>query len=628
MNRFNKTNDIEITGDMDLGAYSPLELAEEQQLNEISNRLLANYMEKTKQKRRDKQYNAGKMHALYTINQKYSFRTMTEDGEMFIFSVVFKEGYGFIINAYDRTNDHTYELMPEHPTYTIDRKLIIDTTLGYVIDNLRAGERMKFKGLCQAANELNGNTKDEHENLRGMIREGLAEMAGEQFTHQLGPDGDVVYGKDEQGFFVYIKKNLSVKYFNTPEEAEEYARKVYKAIRLRKNAERQEFDKQMSLDETIQKHVVDVMKRYTEGNASANEANKAIMDLADSGAKKTNKVNESDANTKYVLYADTTKSGNSDFISYTNDGIKKGNIKYLLKYLPEESILDNSDKEKKPVSRKDIEKKYEVALEKDNYLVVWVNTKAQGDIRVYKKQTKMNESFEDEYAKMNELAKDEFYVTLKQLVSIVKEDSIIDAAEAVDDYPAAYCVYGSEPEYEGKLPKLRTSITKSVIRTLYNYDVVCADDETLTVNVEQSNVPEAAQLCIKLQQMSQQTPINESYAQDGNYTHFAVHKGTNKIVNGWDYSGYDPEELRMYKNDYFTQDLIDYELDPKQYTILTVKGCKARGINPYDDSQWANGYELNEKTGEGTDPYYGERHDMENKKIENMGNMTWTNFKK
>lgn len=38
--------------------------------------------------------------------------------------------------------------------------------------------------------------------------------------------------------------------------------------------------------------------------------------------------------------------------------------------------------------------------------------------------------------------------------------------------------------------------------------------------------------------------------------------------------------------------------------------------------------ELNEKSGEGTDPYYGEKHDMENKKIENLGNMTWANFKK
>ena len=34
-----------------------------------------------------------------------------------------------------------------------------------------------------------------------------------------------------------------------------------------------------------------------------------------------------------------------------------------------------------------------------------------------------------------------------------------------------------------------------------------------------------------------------------NYTHFAVNKNTNLIVNGWDYSDYDNEELRQYKRD-------------------------------------------------------------------------------
>ena len=35
--------------------------------------------------------------------------------------------------------------------------------------------------------------------------------------------------------------------------------------------------------ESIQEHLVDVMKRYTEGRATSKEANKAIMDLANSG---------------------------------------------------------------------------------------------------------------------------------------------------------------------------------------------------------------------------------------------------------------------------------------------------------------------------------------------------------
>ena len=37
------------------------------------------------------------------------------------------------------------------------------------------------------------------------------------------------------------------------------------------------------IKESIQEHLVDVMKRYTEGRATSKEANKAIMDLANSG---------------------------------------------------------------------------------------------------------------------------------------------------------------------------------------------------------------------------------------------------------------------------------------------------------------------------------------------------------
>ena len=72
------------------------------------------------------------------------------------------------------------------------------------------------------------------------------------------------------------------------------------------------------------------------------------------------------------------------------------------------------------------------------------------------------------------------------------------------------------------------------------------------------------------------------------YSHFAVNKATNKIVNGWDYADYDPSELRQFKNDYFTMDLIDYDLDPKQYKIVTRKYLLRQGIDPNDNNNWAN----------------------------------------
>lgn len=76
-----------------------------------------------------------------------------------------------------------------------------------------------------------------------------------------------------------------------------------------------------------------------------------------------------------------------------------------------------------------------------------------------------------------------------------------------------------------------------------------------------------------------------------NYTHFAILKPINKIVNGWDYSDEDPEDLKLFKKDYFTVDIIDYGFNPKDIKILTKKGCIRQGIDPDDDSNWDNGFE-------------------------------------
>jgi len=80
----------------------------------------------------------------------------------------------------------------------------------------------------------------------------------------------------------------------------------------------------------------------------------------------------------------------------------------------------------------------------------------------------------------------------------------------------------------------------------------------------------------------------ESFQNNQGYSHFAVNKATNKIVNGWDYSEYDSDELRQFKYDYFTRDLIDYDLDPKQYKIVTGKFLLRQGIDPNDNNNWAN----------------------------------------
>ena len=71
-------------------------------------------------------------------------------------------------------------------------------------------------------------------------------------------------------------------------------------------------------------------------------------------------VNESKADS-YVLYADTMKSHNSDFMADFEDAIKGKNIKKLLEFLPEESVTDNGN-----VSKfSEIEKKGTIELEKE-----------------------------------------------------------------------------------------------------------------------------------------------------------------------------------------------------------------------------------------------------------------------
>ena len=95
--------------------------------------------------------------------------------------------------------------------------------------------------------------------------------------------------------------------------------------------------------------------------------------------------------------------------------------------------------------------------------------------------------------------------------------------------------------------------------------------------------------------MQKESIENEAEVQGGmyndkelNYTHFAVNKMTNLIVDGWDYSGYDSEELKQYKNDYFNNDLMENGFNPKMYKILSFKGCQKQGLDPNNTQIWSN----------------------------------------
>ena len=220
---------------------------------------------------------------------------------------------------------------------------------------------------------------------------------------------------------------------------------------------------------------------------------------------------------------------------------------------------------------------------------------------------KVNESLDDEMKEWEARDKSAFGQTLKQLQEIANY-GLIDAGDAMSNIRTVYALDGDEQK-----------TLRRVKSCLSNYDFILVEDNG-DINTEESNSPEAARLVIQLSQLANNkitegdgdSPYyaerhdleNKQIENQGNMkwgkslkeikepeyqeTHFAVNKTTGKIVNGWDYREYDPEELRTFKKDYFIQDLIDNDLDPKQYTILTKASCIKRGINPDINSNWAN----------------------------------------
>ena len=81
----------------------------------------------------------------------------------------------------------------------------------------------------------------------------------------------------------------------------------------------------------------------------------------------------------------------------------------------------------------------------------------------------------------------------------------------------------------------------------------------------------------------------DDYEMAANDTHFAIYKPQNKIVFSWDYSDVDPEDLRQFKRDYFTTDIIDNDLNPKDIKILNRANCVRIGLDPSKQENWTNG---------------------------------------
>jgi hypothetical protein len=85
----------------------------------------------------------------------------------------------------------------------------------------------------------------------------------------------------------------------------------------------------------------------------------------------------------------------------------------------------------------------------------------------------------------------------------------------------------------------------------------------------------------------------KSLMADRHYTHFAIYKPTNQIMNAWNYKGIDAEELRLAPKEYFFNDLNDMmdsfpegKINRKDVKIITRKALDKAGINPEDIKNW------------------------------------------
>lgn len=85
--------------------------------------------------------------------------------------------------------------------------------------------------------------------------------------------------------------------------------------------------------------------------------------------------------------------------------------------------------------------------------------------------------------------------------------------------------------------------------------------------------------------------INESipYDNTSNDSHFAIYIPQNKIIYSWDYSDVDSNDLKNAVKDYFTVDIEDNGINPKDVKVVNRNTCMKLGLDPSDQNNWTNG---------------------------------------
>ena len=108
--------------------------------------------------------------------------------------------------------------------------------------------------------------------------------------------------------------------------------------------------------------------------------------------------------------------------------------------------------------------------------------------------------------------------------------------------------------------------------------------ELKQAHINDTNTIGMVQALVRFQCLLQLTKHIKKMKNQANkhYTHFAVIKGTNVIVNGWDYRGTEDEDHK----DYEKMDIEDLGYSYKDVKVLSAKHLVRNNVNPYDYQNW------------------------------------------
>ena len=154
------------------------------------------------------------------------------------------------------------------------------------------------------------------------------------------------------------------------------------------------------------------------------------------------------------------------------------------------------------------------------------------------------------------------------------------------DYESIKSIHHKLADILEKNGKISRSDMLSVAKE-FNIDPTSSDFGTIIRKVSELNNPKPAE--------EEMDESKEQYSPSGinlAYTHFAVKKDDNKIVDAWDYKGVDNEEIKYYSK----QDLKDNDYNyPKDIKIVTKSFLERNQIDPFDSKNWfKHKAELNE----------------------------------